>query len=170
MRFSLRWLFGVTLFAAMSCACLIYATQSVQGWLGLALNLFLLLSILGAFYAPREQRAFWGGCALVGCYYLASDRLPSEIQQPRNAVSRALWRIHEKIVRDVPIEDFPAYYTGDPAVGPPKTVQSPHIGDFLDVGHTLATFLVAFIGGAIALWFDRRASRKSAGPATASLS
>ena len=162
MRFSLRWLFGVTFFAAISCACLIYPTQSVQRWLGLALNLFLLLSVLGAFYAPRERRAFWGGCAFIGCYYLASDLLPSEIQQPRNNVSRALWKIHETIVRDVPNKDLSAHYTGDPALGPSKTVQSPHINDFLEVGHTLATFLVACIGGGIALWFDRRASRKSA--------
>ena len=49
MRFSLRGLFGITAFAAISCACLIYATGTVYRWLSIALQLSLMLCVLAAF-------------------------------------------------------------------------------------------------------------------------
>jgi hypothetical protein len=156
--------------AAVGFACLIFASESIQTWMGLALHLFLLLSVLGAFYAPRERRAFWGGCALMGWYYLGSNHLPSDLQQPRNSVHEALAEIHPKIAREVPNENFPVRYTGDKSLLPSRTRRSPRIGEFLGVAHTLATFLAAFVGGGVALWFDRRASRKPAAGAPPPLS
>jgi hypothetical protein len=170
MRFSLRWLFGLTSFVAVACACLIFASDSVTTWMGLVLHLFLLLSVLGAFYAPRERRAFWGGCATAGWYYLGSGYLPFELKPLRNTATDALREVYWKITPNLPdespidTEDETDEVDETPIAIPmivPRPVEIPHdVLVFHEVGQMLATFLAAFAGGGVALWFDRRALRK----------
>jgi hypothetical protein len=171
MRFSLRWLFGVTAFAAVACACLIFASESVQAWTGFALQLFLLLSALGAFYAPRDRRAFWGGCALMGWYYMGCAHLPPGLRQPWNMAQAVIQEIHPKVVREVQVERRVYLPNEDETTWPTEevTVEIPPMFYFVYVGHTLVAFLAAFAGGGVALWFDRRVVRDLSGPAAPSL-
>ncbi|HVX14106.1 MAG TPA: hypothetical protein VHC22_23170 [Pirellulales bacterium] len=137
MRFSLRWLFGVISFAAVACAGLVFPA-SLRISIGLAVHSFLLVSVLGALFAPRERRAFWGGCAIMGWFYLASEQLTFGLRPLR------------EIVHGVLLELF-------------RRLENSH-SDIFEVGQTLAAFIVALIGGGIAHGFDRRAARKSREP------
>jgi hypothetical protein len=148
MRFSLRWLFLVTAFVAISCACLVYATQPVYIWLGIAMQAYLVLSILGAIYAPRDRRAFWGGCAIIGCAYFWNGHTVSHIVDPRHLENLVLDKIYPMVVRE--------------------TTGRPWRSDFNMTGEQLATLIAAFTGGFIGLWFGSPA-RRSAMPPNSSI-
>lgn len=156
MRFSLRSLFGITAFAAVSCACLIYATETVYSWLSNVLQLSLMLCVLAAFYAPRERRAFCGGYAIIGWAYFWIAFNPPSTPEPGDLVRWALAKTYRTIAREVEpaeIEVAPGTYR----IQRPKTF--PIYQDYLHVGHALATFIAASIGGSVAFWLDSRARR-----------
>lgn len=81
-HFSLCWLFGIVAFAAIGCASLIYASWFFSQLLGAALGVFLIFAALGGVYSRGADKAFWGGCAIAGCSYLAGMYLPKPIPLP----------------------------------------------------------------------------------------
>lgn len=76
----------------------------------------------------------------MGWYYVASACVPHFDLQPQNIAGFALAVIYQRM------------YV--------QKMYVPDTTDFFGVGHALAAFLAAFAGGGLALWFDRRASRK----------
>lgn len=148
MRFSLGSMFLATAFVAISCACLIFATVQVTSWLGIALQAFLMVCVLGSFYAPRNHRAFWGGCAIVGWACFWNDHTERRNDDVRRLEDTVLFACHPLVVREVQADDG-------------AIIKTPDLVDFWCTGKQVANFIAAFVGGGVALWFDRCALRKT---------
>jgi hypothetical protein len=69
-HFSLRWLFGVVAFLAISCGLLIYASPFLSKLTATLAAVALLAAIPAAIYHAGDRRAFWAGFSLFGFAYL----------------------------------------------------------------------------------------------------
>lgn len=87
-RFSLRWLFGVVSFAAVSCGLLIYAKPILASVTFTTVLVVLLSSTAAAIYNSGDRRAFWTGFALFGFAYIwlvfGNWQMPNGSDHPRN--------------------------------------------------------------------------------------
>jgi hypothetical protein len=146
-RFSLRWLFGLVAFAAIACLSLIYASPILSKILYAAVLAFLAMSLLGAIYSGRARRPFWGGCAILGCLYVASSYLPLKSTNPWFVAAMTLSDVHENTARRVPLSN-----PGSFKWNPPQS-------EFIEAGQSLIAFIVAMAGGLSARWFYARDKR-----------
>lgn len=69
-HFSLRWLFGVVSFLAVSCGLLIYASPLLSKLTFTAALVLLLASMFPAVFSAADRRAFWAGFAVFGFAYI----------------------------------------------------------------------------------------------------
>ena len=87
-RFSLRWLFGVVSFAAVSCGLLIYARPILVSVTLSTVLVVLLTAITAAISNSGDRRAFWTGFALFGFAYIwlifGNWQMPNGSDHPRN--------------------------------------------------------------------------------------
>lgn len=160
MRFSLRWLFGAILFASVASASLVYASQPISDALAAALGLFLVIVLIGAAYGRTTIAAFCGGCAIAGWAYLLCLCLPNSSINPSAplptvAADRAFGKLHELISRELRAEPINGELTGAYYVDGVPHIRRPMWEPFAKAGHSLTAFLLAIIGGAVALMFYR---------------
>jgi hypothetical protein len=165
MRFSLRWLFGLVLFAAVGSASLVYASRPLSDALAAALGLFLVCVVIGAAYARTGRRAFCGGCAIAGWAYLVCLWLPrNHIDQssplPTDAAGRAIGGIYDLVSRELRAEPINGTAEGAYYIKGLPYIRRPLWEPFVKAGHSLIAFFVALTGGALAHWFYQNCNCK----------
>jgi hypothetical protein len=158
LHFSLYWLFGIVAFAATACAWLIYASWFLSEVLGAALGAFLICAALGGVYGRGANRAFWGGCAIAGCSYVASMYLPNVLLPlPDDFAYRMLSRLYDVVSRELPARQQNGLYPEGTYFAPGGAfVKSPSWEPFIRAGNALVAFVVAVLGGIVASRFHRR--------------
>ena len=87
MQFSLRWLFGIVVYAAAGCALAASSGNSILlASYNVAFSALCLVALLGSVFTRRERRVFWGGCAIVAWSFMLSGFLPRNPNSLRSAV------------------------------------------------------------------------------------
>lgn len=154
MRFSLRWLFGFVLFAAIGCASLVYASSLYSEVLGAVLGCFLACAIIGSIYGRGAGRAFYGGCAIAGCSYILCLYLPPSIPLPNNLADTAINRLFKVVNRELPAERQNGVWPeGTYHTGGGHYVGRPMWEPFAASARVLATFGATVLGGLAARLF-----------------
>lgn len=93
MRFSLRWLFGLVLYAAFGCALLASDNDFLHAACVLTFAVLSIVAILGAIFSRPERRAFWLGCAIVAWSFTLTDSMPANFYTPPAAIRAVLMRL-----------------------------------------------------------------------------
>ncbi len=93
MRFSLRWLFGVVLYAAFGCALLASDNDFLHAACVLTFAILSIVAILGAVFARPDRRAFWLGCAIVAWSFTVTDSMSDNFHTPPAAIRAVLFRL-----------------------------------------------------------------------------
>lgn len=128
MRFSLRWLFGLVFYAAAGCALLVCEYASLDPFCVVVFAALCLIALIGSIYSRGEQRAFWGGFAIVALSFMLSGMLPRNDQTPHGAVGGLLRHVCRK------------YETGP---GPISNLDSVGVQTFVAIGCSIAGGLLA---------------------------
>ncbi|HVX14951.1 MAG TPA: hypothetical protein VHC22_27420 [Pirellulales bacterium] len=189
-RFSLRGLFGVVSFLAVSCGLIIYATPLLAIATFSAMLVVMLTAILGAIYNRGDRRAFWTGFALFGFAYVwlfcGNWQMLDGSGHPRDHLlsttfltwcySKAPFTRTTSTM--VPLTPGISGMTGpapmmvrgmmpggSPAMTMTTVATPPDWSAFMTTGHSLFTLAFAFFGGVIA----RRGHRRLAGRSEADL-
>lgn len=165
MRFSLRWLFGLVLLAAVASGSLVYASWPISDALGAALGFFLIGVLIGAVYGRADRAAFCGGCAIAGWAYLVCLWLPKGPIDPSSpfptlAANRAIGSLHKLVSRELRAEPINGDLEGAYFVNNVPYIRRPMWEPFSTVAHSFIAFLVAIIGGAVGRLFYRTSHRK----------
>lgn len=165
MRFSLRWLFGFVLLAAVASASLVYASWPISDALGAVLGFFLIGAVIGAAYGRAGIRAFCGGCAIAGWAYLVCLWLPKGPIDPSSpfptlAANRAINSLYNVVSRELRAEPINGNLEGAYYVNNVPYIRRPMWEPFARAGNALIAFVVAIMGGAVARLFYRAARRK----------
>lgn len=134
MRFSLRWLFGVVLYAAAGCALMVYRADLVAAFCDLAFVALCFIALLGSIFTRHGQRAFWIGCVIVGWPFLASFFLRVGYHTPHSA----MWNLFLRF--DYRHKSNPLWTAGAEA--------------FVAFGCSIA-------GGLLARWFQRSSAKNN---------
>ena len=164
MRFSLRWLFGVLLLAAVASASLVYASWPISDALGAALGLFLIGAVIGAAYGRADRTAFCGGCAIAGwaslvCLWLPKGPIDPSCPFPTLAANRAISSLYNLVSRELLAEPINGDLEGAYLVNNVPYIRRPMWEPFSRVGHSFIALLVAIMGGAVARLFYRASGR-----------
>lgn len=182
LRFSLRWLFGIVSFVALGCGLLIYATSLLSRLTFTLLLVGLMAAVLAAVFRAGERRAFWVGFAGFGFAYIwlicGSWQAPSGNGPLRDslATTAALKWCREKVPRTtsltVSAQSPGGMMAGGMGMGegmmPSAGMMSnapvianvsgpPDWIDFSTTGHSLFAFLLAALGGIVAMGCYRKA-------------
>jgi hypothetical protein len=145
----------------VACVSLAYASTMLSYVLAVTMFAFMLFSALGAVYADRARRAFWGGFAIVGWSLLASVYLPARVPLPWSVSHWMLNRAHESVVREIAVSDKTARSSSESPYFRDNSfyVQSPPHGPFVTSGQILAAFISTMLGGMAAQRFYDKSSR-----------
>lgn len=166
MRFSLRWLFAAMAFAALGCSSLVYASDAMSAGVSGLLWLLLGLSTLGAIFGRRSGRAFYGGFAIIGLAYIASDYLPTaQVSRPSQVVAVAIRRLYSVMKHDAAFDRNS--WSSDKSLQMERGVwrsgnfyvTRPRKTPFYVAGHALAALLLAAAGGVAASRFASQYAR-----------
>ncbi|HVX09594.1 MAG TPA: hypothetical protein VHC22_00195 [Pirellulales bacterium] len=161
MRFSLRWVFAIVLFAAIGCGALLRASWLLSEALASAAGALLICAIIGSIYTRGPTAAFFGGCAIGGCVYFLCYCLPPDAPFcPSRLADKATRDLYQAISREVPaVPQNGAYPEGTHLNKGRAFVRRPPWNPFETAARVLATFAVAIAGGIVARTLYLRSAR-----------
>ena len=178
-RFSVRELLGFVAFLAVGTTALLYATPAWAIVLGAAAMSLLFVSVVAAVLSTSQRRAFWLGAAIFGWLYIAVANWTSQkgpmYPLPTTNLLRLAYEEWLPDVRTPPrqvtgtVNGRPTIYvttestTGplflypfdsdDRYIGSVSPVYYPSPPDFRQVGQSLWTLLIAYLGGRLGRYF-----------------
>ena len=94
-QFSLRALLGATVFVAVACSTLLYASDTIASVVFTVTAVVLLAAVLAALFRRGTSRAFWVGFAIFGWGYLWLAHWPEPGWAGLPATSRPGWHLQE---------------------------------------------------------------------------
>ena len=98
MTFSMKWLFVVIAYIAISVAALLNANSVWHHSLHSSTVLLVLLALVAAVWSLGERRAFWGGCFLWGVVYFGWFAGYVRFEGSNTLVpSKVWWSIHSRM-------------------------------------------------------------------------